>query len=68
MPVWKYKCNRCGWEGERLVKASDRDSQVCTSHYMSKDGRRIDPCLKHLQREEIALTSKMRINWQYIKE
>lgn len=30
--MFEYKCPKCGWAGERIVPADERDSQICGRH------------------------------------
>jgi putative FmdB family regulatory protein len=29
MPIYDYRCPRCGWVGENVVPMFDRDGQLC---------------------------------------
>ena len=81
MPIHEYRCPGCGWEGERVVNASERDSQRCMRNLGTEEQLRLflhgelptdeeqengDPrCLEPLDRVEISLTSCHHVHEEY---
>lgn len=60
MPVYAFSCPKCGWSGDLLVTADERDDQRCVHRTTPADPT---PCDAPLDREEICLSARMDYNW-----
>ena len=63
MPIYNYRCKKCGAAVERIVKFDERDVQRCEEP-KNNDGEFTATCDGELEREEIAVVSKMGHQWK----
>ena len=66
MPIYSFRCPRCGWEEERNVPSEYRDDQVCVEELQGGGTGEDAPlcCGAALVRSEIELTAWTPGKWK----